>query len=142
MRKSNVSVNREAKTLTVSKSFKKKASVFGTPECAELAEAEKMFPGFSVVIAVSTKKAYHGLSFERMRAYIETQPNSVQRLNEFESVQRIAKAKGALYPKTKKWFLHTYPEYKDSGVSESELSELLDTLASEDDGSLPKAVNM
>ena len=43
MSKSNVSVNREAKTLTVSKSFYKKASVFGTIECAELAEAEKMF---------------------------------------------------------------------------------------------------
>ena len=142
MSKSNVSVNREAKTLTVSKSFNKKASVFGTPECAELAEAEKMFPGFSVVIAVSTKKVYHGLSFERMVDYIITQPNSVQRLNEMERVMEIAKSKGALYPLTKKWFLHTYPEYKDNSVSDGELSELLDTLASEDEDSLPKAVNM
>lgn len=142
MRKSNVSVNREAKTLTVSKSFYKKASVFGTPECAELAEAEKMFPDFSVVIAISTKKVYHGLSFERMVDYIITQPNSVQRLNEMERVMEIAKSKGALYPLTKKWFLHTYPEYKDNSVSDGELSELLDTLASEDEDSLPKAVNM
>ena len=142
MSKSNVSVNREAKTLTVSKSFYKKASVFGTIECAELAEAEKMFPDFSVVIAVSTKKVYHGLSFERMVDYIITQPNSVQRLNEMERVMEIAKSKGALYPLTKKWFLHTYPEYKDNSVSDGELSELLDTLASEDNDSLPKAVNM
>lgn len=142
MRKSTVSVNREAETIEVSKSFYKKASIFGTAECRMLAEAQQMFPTFEVEVRVSTKKTYGGLSFERMRAYIETQPNSVQRLNEFESVQRVAKAKGALYPRTKKWFLRTYPEYKDSGVSESELSELLDTLASEDDDSLPMAVNM
>ncbi len=142
MKKSNVAVNRENKTLAVSKSFYKKASVFGSLECAELAEAEKMFPDYSVVIAISTKKAYHGLSFERMVDYIITQPDSVQRLNEMERVMEIAKSKGALYPLTKKWFLHTYPEYKDNSVSDGELSELLDTLESEDDNSLPKAANM
>ncbi|MBR0341840.1 MAG: hypothetical protein IJH64_06275 [Oscillospiraceae bacterium] len=43
-----------------------------------------------------------------------------------ERVIAIAKAKGAKYPLTKQWFLETFPEYKESTVSESECNNMED----------------
>ena len=57
-----------------------------------------------------------------METYIKTQPNSKERLIEFAAIQKVAKAKGALYPLTKKWFLATFPEFKENNVSEAEIS--------------------
>ena len=68
------------------------------------------------------KKKYNGLTLPRMKEYIETQPNSKERLIEFAAIQKVAKAKGALYPLTKKWFLATFPEFKENNVSEAEIS--------------------
>jgi hypothetical protein len=39
---------------------------------------------------------------------------------EFESVKTVAETKGAAYPLTKKWFLSTYPKFKENNVSEEE----------------------
>ena len=68
------------------------------------------------------KKKYNGLTLPRMEAYIKTQPNSEKRLIEFAAIQKVAKAKGALYPLTKKWFLATFPEFKENNVSKTEIS--------------------
>lgn len=57
-----------------------------------------------------------------MKEYIETQPNSEKRLIEFAAIQKVAAAKGAKYPLTKKWFLATYPEFKENNVSKAEIS--------------------
>ena len=82
------------------------------------------------------KKKYKGLTLPRMEAYIETQPNSKERLIEFKAIQKVAEAKGAKYPLTKKWFLVTFPEFKENNVSEAEIS--VKVAVGEDD--LAKAV--
>jgi hypothetical protein len=78
-------------------------------------------PDFRVVpkeIEVNaTKKKYNGLTFNRMKEYIELQEDSENVLAVFEKVQEIAEAKGAKYPLTKKWFLSKYPEYKENEAS-------------------------
>lgn len=124
MKKSSITIRHENKTIEVSKSFYKKASTFGTPECCALSEAQKTFPTYTVAIKSSTKKTYNGLSFERMEDYIKTQPNSEANLMKFEAVKRIAKSKNSLYPLTKKWFLHTFPAYKENEVSNIEMMVL------------------
>ena len=58
----------------------------------------------------------------RMVAYIKTQANSEENLRTMERVMLIAEAKGAKYPLTKKWFLETFPEYKENEVSKEELN--------------------
>ena len=63
------------------------------------------------------KKTYNGLNFARMKEYILTQPDSENKIKVFEKVKEIAEAKGAKYPLTKKWFLKTYPEYKENSAS-------------------------
>ena len=120
MKKANITIDHVTRTLSVSKAYNKKASVFGSLEYHELRRAIDENPGYNIVIKTVKKNSYHGLSFSRMEEYIKTQPDSETRLIEFETVKEIAKAKGSQYPLTKKWFLLTYSEYKESNVSEDE----------------------
>lgn len=62
------------------------------------------------------KKKYNGLTFDRMKEFISTQPDSENKLKVFEKVLQINETKGAKYPLTKKWFLSKYPEYKDNNT--------------------------
>ena len=125
MKKSNINVNTIESTITVSKAFYKKASVYGTAEYAELHNAVRENPTFKIVFKVIEKKTYGGLTFETMTDYIKTQPNSEWMLVKMAAVMRVAKAKNSLYPLTKKWFLSTFPAYKANAVSEAEAAALM-----------------
>lgn len=114
MKKSNITVNAFEKTITVSRSFYKKACNYGTNEYNELRKAMSENPDFIIEFKKIQKKTYNGLDFSRMEDYIRTQPRSAERLAEFEEIKKVAGAKCSLYPLTKKWFLETYPEYKES----------------------------
>ena len=116
-----ITVNLIEKTIEVSKTFYKKASNPKTAEYRELRAAMIENPTFDVLLKESDKKSYNGLDFDRMKEYIETQPNKEANLEELERVMEIAEAKGAKYPLTKKWFLKTFPEYKNSEVSAKEI---------------------
>ena len=148
----NITANMIDNTLTVSKSFYKKASVCGSAEYYELRQAMIENPGFKIVFKSIEKKTYNGLTFAVMKAYIESQSNSEKQLKVFEAVKRIAEMKGSKYPLTKKWFLKNYPEYKENEVSAAETASLealltaeLEELEAEDDKTiidLPTAANM
>ena len=116
-----ITVNLIEKTIEVSKTFYKKATNPKTAEYRDLRAAMIENPTFDVVLKESDKKSYNGLDFDRMKEYIETQPNSEANLKELERVMEIAEAKGAKYPLTKQWFLKTFPEYKNSEVSAKEI---------------------
>lgn len=118
--KSNIKVNAMEQTISVSKAFYKKACVYGSPEYRQLIDAQRNNPAFDIKFKEYEKNTYNGLNLAKMREYILTQDNSEDRLVEFEAVIAIAKAKRALYPLTKKWFLETYPEYKESTINPSE----------------------
>lgn len=117
--KSNVVVDVMKKTISVSKSFYKKASVYGTNEYNELRNAVNDNPNFAIEFKEIEKKTYGKLTIERMKEYIETQPNSESNLKEIDKVAKIAKAKGSKYPLTKKWFLAKFPEYKENEIKVS-----------------------
>ncbi|MEE3492184.1 hypothetical protein [Ruminococcus sp.] len=119
-------VNHADKTITITKAFNKRASIYGTDEFKMLHRAIQD-TGYSVIVKTIQKKSYNGLSFKRMEAYIMTQPNSEANLKEFKAVQSVATAKGAKYPLTKKWFLQTFPEYKVNEVSANETEAILNT---------------
>ena len=89
-----------------------------SPEYELLTAMIEKQPTFDVVAKVikenKSKKKYTKLTFNRMEEYIGLQTNSKALLVEFNRVKEIAEAKGAKYPLTKKWFLSTFPEYKDS----------------------------
>lgn len=116
----NVTVNVIERTITISKAYYKKASIYGSSEYKELREVMSENATFKIVFKTIDKKTYNGLNFERMAEYINTQPNSEANLKEFEAVMKVAEAKGSKYPLTKKWFLATFPEYKLNEVSDKE----------------------
>lgn len=119
--KKTVFVDAANEILVVTKAYYKRACQFGTPEYYELRKAQAENEGFEIVFGCdrAKKETYHGLTFERMETYINSQPNSEARMEEYKVVKKIAEIKGKKYPLTKKWFLLTYPEYKDNGVSEN-----------------------
>ena len=114
------------KTIVGTKSAINRANKGLKPEYGMLCEMLAEHPDFTVVEKQinhkADKKKYNGLTLPRMKEYIETQPNSKERLIEFAAIQKVAKTKGALYPLTKKWFLATFPEFKKNNVSEAEIS--------------------
>ena len=114
------------KTIVGTKSAINRANKGMKPEYDTLCEMLAAHPDFTVVEKQidhkADKKKYNGLTLPRMKEYIETQPNSEKRLIEFAAIQKVAAAKGAKYPLTKKWFLATFPEFKENNVSKAEIS--------------------
>ena len=114
------------KTIVGTKSAINRANKGLSPEYGMLCKMLADHPDFTVaekqINHKADKKKYNGLTLPRMKEYIETQPNSEKRLIEFAAIQKVAKAKGALYPLTKKWFLATFPEFKENNVSKAEIS--------------------
>lgn len=114
------------KTIVGTKSAINRANKGMKPEYDTLCKMLAEHPDFAVaekqIDHKADKKKYNGLTLPRMKEYIETQPNSEKRLIEFAAIQKVAKAKGALYPLTKKWFLTTFPEFKKNNVSKAEIS--------------------
>ena len=131
MKKTNISIDAIEKTIGISKAFYKKASIYGSNEYEALRSAMLENHTFKIVFKTIEKKTYGGLTFQKMMDYIKTQPDSDKMLVKFNAVQRIAKAKGSLYPLTKKWFLNTYPAYKLNEVIEDEAKKLTAELAAE-----------
>jgi len=113
MKQSHISVDFLSNTLSLTKSFYKKARKVGSPEYKELREAISENPDYEIkVITNENKNSHKNLTFKRMREYIATQANAEENLRALDRVIKIAETKGAKYPLTKKWFLATFPEYK------------------------------
>ncbi len=111
------------KTIVGSKAAINKANKGINPEYKELSSMLTAHPDFTVVEKTINqkegKKTYSNLTFKRMEEYINLQDNSKAKLVEFEAIMKVAEAKGAKYPLTKKWFLATYTEYKENNVEVS-----------------------
>ena len=111
----------ENKAIIGSNAAIKRANKGNSKEYRELAKMLEKHPDFNVVPKEidkkENKKTYNGLNFARIKEYILTQPDSENKMKVFEKVKEIAEAKGAKYPLTKKWFLKTYPEYKENSAS-------------------------
>ena len=119
--------NQMVAEIQVSKAFNNKASKYGTDEYRTLHKILRDNANNNpriVIVKNEKKKTYNGLDFDKMAEYIKTQPDSEKMLIKFEAVKRIAEAKNAKYPLTKKWFLETFKEYKANAVSEAEAKGL------------------
>lgn len=128
MKKNAIVVDGMNKALVMTKAFYKKACLFGSEEYYELRKAQAENEGFEIVFKFADKETHRGLTFKRMADYIKTQPDADARMMEFEAVQKIAKAKGAMYPLTKEWFFLTYPQFKKDEVSADEQASVLNEM--------------
>ena len=108
-------VNRQKKTITVSKEFMINAGQFDTQEFDILNEMQQTHPGYEIQIHTiarnPNKRDYGDLTYDNMRKYIEGYEDStdlVDALAEFEAVQKVAKTMRGTYALVKKWFLEKY----------------------------------
>ena len=124
MKKKPIQIDPINSKIVVSKAFYNKASNYGTNEYRELHTAMNENPTYGIEFKTIEKRTFKELTFERMEAYIKTQPNSEQRFIEFEAAKTIADTKGAKYPLTKKWFLKTYPEYRENEIKTDALEKV------------------
>ena len=107
----------------------KKARKPESPEYRVLTELLCAHPNFCVIEKdiqkKPGKKTYKGLTFQTMLDYIRTQTNREDKIKAYNAVRRIAKVKGCEYPLTKKWFLKTYHDYKETDITAQEIGALL-----------------
>lgn len=105
----NLKVNFITKTIEVSISFAKKASIYGSSEYLMLTEAQKAHSGYKLEIQKPKRMAIKGIDYDFMRNYIMTHENSDRQMDAFEKLQ----ISGLTYSEIKAWFIEQYPVFKD-----------------------------
>ena len=116
----NITINSKKRTIEVTKSFAKAASMYGTAEYKDLQEVRKDYPAYTVMRKTirknTNKESYKGLTYEYMEEYIMTHrtksQTSVEIMAEYDEMRIISEchSKSFRYPAIKRWFLEKYPE--------------------------------
>ena len=85
----SVRINRNSRTIEVSKSFDKAASRFGTEAYEAMQKVLQDNPGFRVVVKASKVKAdlFKGLTYEFMEKYIASHDDAEARMAEFDDLR-------------------------------------------------------
>ena len=101
--------------ITMTKAFAKRAGVYDTPEYNILTALQRDFPNIRPIIKAPPKrKRADNLTYSMMISFIECQRDSDILLKQFNMAKDIAKGQGGnSYQNTKRWFLQTFPDYKD-----------------------------
>lgn len=108
----NITINRNNRTIVISKAFEKKASKYGSEAYAELTKAQQENAGFRIVVKPTAKKSSNAsrITLEGIKRYIElhddVNKSEMARFNE----ECYGKAEKKCFFEIKKWFLENYPE--------------------------------
>ena len=119
-----LTINIETNEIILSKAFRKKSSVYNSPEYQELQNCRRDNPTFKVIIR-SIKKAegketYKGLTYEYMKNYIKSHANADKNMAEYKELRLLSECHKIRYAVIKNWFLDAYPEVKQYGVKAEE----------------------
>ena len=107
----NIIINRNNRTIVISKAFEKKASKYGSEEYKALVEAQRDNAGFRVEVKENSRKPdpRSKITLEEMRSYIELHDNEEKsEMAEFEA-QLNSKAHKQSFFSVQKWFANRYP---------------------------------
>lgn len=113
-----ITLNRQNRTIEVTKKFYTAASKYNSEEELLLREAQKNNPGFKVVVATrKTKSTYKGLDYEFMTTYIKAHDDAEKsKMACFLNMRALTAealamdAAPADYLSVKEWFLNEFPE--------------------------------
>ncbi len=107
---SNITINYKKSTIEITKSFEKKASVYGSDAYIELCDARKEFPTYRLVIkANKSNNSFKGMDYDFMIEYINKHDHADDHLEEFNKLRE----NNLTYGEIKDWFVTTYPIFKE-----------------------------
>lgn len=99
----------------VSKTFAKKAKIFGTDEYKLWREFKAENPEYVMVIKTikknPDKRTTKNLKYENMRKFIKEQDNAEELLKEFEREIRLSKIQSNPYRAVLAWFLQKFEKF-------------------------------
>lgn len=126
-------VDFENRKLVMDRTFAKNASEVGSAEYLKLQDAMNTYPSFSVIRKTikqnPSRECYRGLTYEYMKKYIERHESADKRMEKFQELLDLSACHSIRYPHIKKWFLNTYPEVAQFGISSNEdQSEIMGTV--------------
>ena len=120
--KNSLRIDYDSKTITMDRTFSKKAKDTRSDEYAHLQTVRKDYPDYQVITRTikknPDKETYRGLTYAFMEEYIlhhGSDSEVQQTLKEYRELRTIAKChgKGKGYPVIKQWFLSKYVEIED-----------------------------
>ena len=114
-------VNHNAKTITITKAYAKRANTPGTKEFRELANLHKAFPDYDIIhrtaVITADKETHNGLSVPQMekiiKASFENEDERNKAVEEFNKAKEFYQGNRSYYGKMKSWFLKKYPNYAE-----------------------------
>ena len=113
MKKSAIVIDLNGNTATASKSFLKKASIFGTPEYEIFREFRAQNPDVQVVAKTikknPDKKTYRNMTYKKLREYITVMAPDM--LSEMERQIKVSKIQENPYRAVLAWFIQQFPDY-------------------------------
>lgn len=107
----NLSVDFQARTITVSNKFLRLSRVYGSCEYETMLRLMQDLPGFRLETRRSVRPARtpYMPSYDEMMARIQmTAQEPTEALQEFERMQEFAKTTGAGYMMVRAWFMDKY----------------------------------
>ena len=101
----------DTRTLVVSRSFLKQASIPFSKEYDMLAHLTKQHPDFTVIVKVTARRKPQFMpTYNDMLDYIHRQSNAAKLLEEFENARQIGQMRRNAYMHVRRWFLMRFPE--------------------------------
>ncbi len=106
-------------TLTISESFAKKASKFGTPEYNVIRNLHKDFPNLTIK-KEEKKEGKKSITFAQMETFINGHRNKGELMNLYNNVKKLSRVQPMPYRYVKTWFENRFPYYSEQPVFDSE----------------------
>lgn len=107
-------------TLTLSKTFEKKASTIGSAEQKVLSELMAKYGDALVINRYKPHKASKGLRYAQMENYIIHTRDGAAMLKLFESVKELSHSQDKPYQYVVDWFHDHYPNYTEQPEFDAE----------------------
>ena len=124
--KKELTINFSAKSIELTESFEKKASIYGSAEYMMLQNARKDFPTYRIEVVKKTKKAkdcHKGLTSKYMYKYIKNHDNEKNEVMTLfkgyfetfdEEKEKFVLCSDVDFFKVQKWFLSQYTEIDEA----------------------------
>lgn len=116
----------ESGRIVMDSEFAKKSSRYGTQEFSILQEVRASYPKYHIIRKTikrnPKKEAFKGLTYAYMEEYMDRHEVSQEIRQEYKEKRFLAKCHSIRYPHIKQWFLDTFPDVKNLGLENKEIT--------------------